>query len=195
MSDDEDFYATFGYDMSDTDDDDDSTNVSNGDVIDAIYREDVQHAEGPKQHHTYYIGICKLINREYYLLVNSISRQFFFKYSYELCLQYLKMYSVVYVSTPKIEIMKLEMQNNGYNVDDIYTIIKKTHWIRLIQRHWKKVIKQRKEIYLQRGSIASLKHFETRGRYPANLNFMPRLAGMLRCYSKYGHTNLLVERH
>jgi hypothetical protein len=189
MSDDEEFYATFGYDMSDADSDNDSVNGENNDVIDSIYREDVEHAECTRTQHTYYIGICKLINRDYYLMVNSISNSFFFKYSYELCLQYLKTYSIVHVPNSTIEIMKLEIKNDCYNVDDVYTIVKKTHWIRLIQRHWKKVMKQRKAMYLRRGSIASLKHFETCGRYPANLNSIPRLAGMLRCYSTHIRKN------
>jgi hypothetical protein len=183
MSDDEDFYATFGYDMSDSDND--SVNDTNNDIIDTIYREDTVHVEAHRTHHKYYIGICKLVNLDYYLMVNSISNNFFFKYSYELCLQYLKMYSIVHVPNSIIEIMKLEIKNDCYNVDDVYTIVKKTYWIRLIQRHWKKVMKQRKEMYLRRGSISSLKHFETSGRYPANLNSMPGLAGMLRSYSTH----------
>jgi hypothetical protein len=93
----------------------------------------------------YYIGTC--IN-EGLLLDLCITPKIFYKYSYDA-------FSRSFDSP--IEIMKLQI--NG----DVYNIILKTHWIRLIQRVWKNIfIKHLKK----RMSIQCQKYFECNGRYP-----------------------------
>ena len=157
--------------------DSDSESDSEYDNYDTMYFEDQTFIEVEKQNNRYYIGICKLVPANYYLLVNSMSSQMFFKYPYQLSLQYLMIYSIISVYNPKIEIMKLQS-------GDTYRVLIKTHWIRLIQRHWRTVMKQRTEMYKQRFRITSLRHFETHGRYPSGLNSLPCLYGMLSCYAK-----------
>jgi hypothetical protein len=156
--------------ISDDEDDHDS-------VIDEIYNEDIDHAENEKEQYKYYIGITKLIRPDYYyLLLNSISSNMFFRYPYRTVLNYLSEYSIIETYKPQIDILKLTI------TDDVYTVIKKTHWIRLIQRHWKKVLQNRYELRLRRGSILSQKTFEMTGKYPSGLRVLPGLYGML---SKY----------
>ena len=48
-------------------------------------------------------------------------------------LKYLKNYSIIRLKSPKIEIMRLNIIDNRF-----YTVIINTHWISIIQRHWKK---------------------------------------------------------
>jgi len=150
---------------------------------DRMYTEDIEFLENEKQHNQYYIGICKLIEHSqlssYYVLVNSMSNHLFFKYPYPLALRYLVIYSIISVYYPKIEIMKLQLSQ-----DNTYKIIIKTYWIRIIQRHWKNVLKKREEIYYQRYSIPSLRNYELLGKFPSHLQRLPGLYGMLACYSR-----------
>jgi len=55
----------------------------------------------------------------------------------------------------------------------------KTFWLRLVQRTWKRICKERKDIIQRRMLISSLKYREIRGRWPPGLNSMPSLYGML----------------
>jgi len=55
----------------------------------------------------------------------------------------------------------------------------KTFWIRLVQRTWKRIYKERKEIFQRRRIISSLKHRELTGRWPHGLHVMPSVYGML----------------
>jgi hypothetical protein len=149
--------------------------------LDNLYDEDEQHIEADKIPNKYYIGICKRSNhyKDQYLLLNTISPKLFYKTNYDTIIAYLKEYSIIYVSSPKLEIMKFAPINQ-----DVYSVVIKTHWIRLIQRHWKKIISTRENIYKRRGSINSQRHFEFYGRYPYGLNTMPILYGMLHEYAK-----------
>jgi hypothetical protein len=56
----------------------------------------------------------------------------------------------------------------------------KTYWLRLIQRTWKKIYKQRMDISQRRKSISSLKHREITGKWPDDLRVLPSIYGMLR---------------
>ena len=149
--------------------------------LDNLYDEDETHIEADKIPNKYYIGICKRSRhyKDQYLLLNTISPKLFYKTNYDTIIAYLKEYSIIYIAEPKLEIMKFSPIN-----DDIYSVVIKTHWIRLIQRHWKKTISTRKYIYNMRCTIHSLRYFETNGRYPCGLNSLPTLSCMLREYAK-----------
>ena len=64
-----------------------------------------------------------------------------------------------------------------------YVAVIKTHWIRLIQRTWKRVFREKKEAIQKRKQIGSLKYLEIYGRWPADCYFMPGLYGLL-CFVK-----------
>jgi hypothetical protein len=148
--------------------------------LDDLYDDDSDFIEREKNNHNYYIGICKRSRAyNFYLLVNAVSPKLFYNTQYDLLVRYLQEYSVIYISDPRIEIMKLYILNDG-----TYTVSVKTHWIRLIQRHWKKILFRRNQLYKRRGAIKSLHYFELHGRYPDGLNTLPTLYGMLGCYSK-----------
>jgi hypothetical protein len=57
--------------------------------------------------------------------------------------------------------------------------ILKTFWIRIIQKKWKKVFKQKQKIIRQRCSIQSLKIRQTTGYWPTYCNDLPGLKGIL----------------
>jgi hypothetical protein len=118
----------------------------------------------------YYIGTCRHYINEGLLLDLCIIPKIFYKYSYD---EFSKSLN------SSIEIMKLQINN------DVYNIILKTHWIRLIQRVWKKIFFQRNIVIKKRMSIKCQKHFECNGRYSNDAVFMPTIYGMLSKLNKY----------
>ena len=57
--------------------------------------------------------------------------------------------------------------------------ILKTHWIKLIQRTWKNIMKKRENIINKRCHPKSLMHWELTGKWPKECRIYPRLKGML----------------
>jgi hypothetical protein len=145
-----------------------------------IYQNDSEHMYSEKQHGQYYIGISKYIRRyDTILLVNSVSTNAFLRYSFNRIYSYLSKYSIVHMQNARVHIMKLDILQDG-----TYSVILKTHWLRLIQRHWKKVFKERTLIIKKRCSIKNLLSREIHGHYVVGLNSMPNINGILNCYSK-----------
>lgn len=57
--------------------------------------------------------------------------------------------------------------------------ILKTFWIRIIQRAWKRVYKQKKEVIAKRCNPQTILHFQRTGYWPSNCNYMPTIRGLL----------------
>lgn len=64
------------------------------------------------------------------------------------------------------------------NTNECVSIIK-TIWIKLIQRTWKKIYKDRQSILKKRCNIFSLKYREINGKWPKVCKTMPTISGML----------------
>ena len=137
------------------------------DVSDNIYDEDYPFLEEDKIDKHYYIGLTS----KDLLLLSTVSPKTFYKYDYHLVQQYLNDYSVNESSVNEssvneisvnesnfrnIEIIKLDIQNN------VYYVILKTYWIRLIQRRWKKIFQNRLNY---RKRLDSIFYFQTYGKY------------------------------
>jgi hypothetical protein len=60
----------------------------------------------------------------------------------------------------------------------------KTLWIKLIQRTWKKICKERKLCLIQRQTLNSIKYKEIYGYWPNHCNYYPPLKGMLSYLSR-----------
>jgi hypothetical protein len=185
--------STVAIDLSD----DDMENVIGGsenyDEYEDIYNDEVNYnnEDEDKINFTYYIGICKYIPREKRILfLISVSSRTFLKYSFERIRQYMIMNSCYAISQPKIHILKLHILE-----DDTYSVIIKTHWLRLIQRHWKRVFIERREIWRKRMLLASIMRKERTGRYPEGLNRMPGLNGLLKVYSTTHPPTHLMKCH
>ncbi len=74
----------------------------------------------------------------------------------------------------KPEITECIHLNTGH-----YVAILKTIWLRLIQRKWKNIIKERKNIIKKRCNLNSLRHREVTGKWPEDCLRFPQLRGML----------------
>lgn len=66
--------------------------------------------------------------------------------------------------------------------------ILKTYWLRLIQRVWKKIYNDRKNIIKLRSSIYSLRYREINGKWPDYCISYPSLKGMLSSLSRTSST-------
>uniref|UniRef100_A0A6C0ARV3 Uncharacterized protein n=1 Tax=viral metagenome TaxID=1070528 RepID=A0A6C0ARV3_9ZZZZ len=161
-------------DEYDTSENDSIDSMVNDDYED-IFDEDQDHLDIDKADGNYYIGMQAYVPyRHIMLITNSISAPTFFKYSGNRICGYLYRYSVIRVSNPSIDIIKLSILP-----DDSYSVITKTHWLRLVQRTWKRVYQERQKVLINRAKISSQRHFELHGQYPYGLNYMPSLRGML----------------
>tara|TARA_B110000967_G_scaffold204830_1_gene248115 strand:+ start:9208 stop:9888 length:681 start_codon:yes stop_codon:yes gene_type:complete len=176
-------------------------NTQTDDAYDHIYDQDEQHVLSDKIHNKYYIGQCYKFKEELndvcssdnIFLSISVSPITFFRHSYSDIMNYLTIfgsfncfnyYSNLFNrnSTQNIDIMKtIVIENDNYQV---YTVILKTYWLRLIQRHWKKVYKQQHCIIRQRCKIKNMRYREIHGTYPEKIARLPGLKGLLNCYLK-----------
>ena len=57
---------------------------------------------------------------------------------------------------------------------EIICIIK-TYWLRIIQRTWKRIYRERKEMIEKRKNINSIIYFQVHGRWPDNCSCIPKL--------------------
>lgn len=76
-----------------------------------------------------------------------------------------------YIKPEIAECIELESQ---YSVAIIKTI-----WIKLIQRKWKKIYAERKNVIRQRAQFSSLKTRELTGKWPQHCLYLPTIRGIL----------------
>jgi len=149
-------------------------------IIDQIYEEDCDFLDSDKIDNQLYLGL-KYDDIDFddnFLLSSAISPSIFFKYDFKNIVEYLYFYSNNTLFIPKIDIMKLIIKD-----DNIYTVILKTYWIRLIQRHWRSLLKKRAGILKIRCSLKALKYREINGNNLPGCKNLPTLRGLLSCYN------------
>lgn len=114
-----------------------------------------------------------------WLLYLSVSFQNFLDYEYNEIYNYLK--GSYPRNNLRIGILKVVYKYEPEDDDNTYysTVVDKTIWIKLIQRTWKKIIRERKEIFRRRIISSSLMHRETMGTWPRELYYLPTLKGCL----------------
>jgi len=173
-----------GHFDSDSDSDDDS---DSGIDYDGINVEDSLHFYSEKIHNKYYIGLSHIYNSnnsQQLLLSTAVSAQVFFKHSYDNINSYLYYYGLTRIPNHQVQILQADIiQEGGF---EIVSVVNKTHWLRLVQRHWKKIYKQRKELIQQRSLPENLFYNEVHGNYPISISYLPSLHGML---SQYNNTD------
>lgn len=143
-----------------------------------IFIEDEAHIQ-ERNHGQYYIGIQQYIpTRNALLFVNTISPTVYFRHVYNDILRYLVNYSIIRVESPKIEIIQLRILP-----DETYSCVLKTHWLRLIQRHWKRAYMRRNAIIKAWKSPSFQRIREITGKYPYGYNIVPTLRGLMASYT------------
>ena len=75
--------------------------------------------------------------------------------------------------------IQLEIFQKIYLKGDECVAILKTFWIRIIQKTWKKIYQQRKNIMNKRKNIKSILYRELNIKWPPNCSYLPSIYGML----------------
>jgi len=165
-------------------DSDDSDSDSDSDQIIENIEMEEELRETELANHATYIGM-PIYEKLGILLGSRITPRTYFKYENKHVCGYLDYASCSEnVSTrPYPDIMKLEITKTQYSGNlecEVYHVLIKTHWIKIIQRRWKKIISEQYRITMGRGSLANLRFFEMNGRHLPKYAVLPRLRGCLK---------------
>lgn len=154
--------------------DNDEIDLWENEEDDHIFMEDEVHMQ-ERNHGQYYIGIQHYVPRYHtFLFVNTISPTVYFRHAHPSILRYLVNYSILRVKTPTMDILQLQILP-----DETYSCVIKTHWIRIVQRHWKKAFQKRKDLIRKWKTPAFQRQRELTGKYMYGL---PTLYGLLSSY-------------
>ena len=140
------------------------------DLFDEIYEYD-EPVDEEKIDANHYIGIHYRDASEL-VMAATVSNKTFQNYSQHELLYYLSNFSYVPIENPALHIMQLHIRP-----DSTYSVVLKTHWIKLIQRTWKRIMKERNQIIMKR--VRSNYSFEVNGKWPVELRRLPGLRGSL----------------
>ena len=75
--------------------------------------------------------------------------------------------------TQTIEIMKLTIRPDGF-----YEVAVKTYWIRIIQRRWRTLYRERERVIAMRMSLRNQEYFEKTGKYITGTRHLPSIRDM-----------------
>lgn len=140
-----------------------------------IYEIEQSYLDIEKQTGKYYIGSAILMRNRYYIMNTSVTASTFMNFPIYSILFYLYEFSLFHFVKNRIEIMKLHI----HHVTGEYIVVLKTFWLRIVQRRWRRIMRERAEVLHKRCSIKNLRHREVYGRHIAGLNVLPGLWGML----------------
>ena len=183
------------------------------DIVDEIDYHETNFRDSEKNTNSCYIGFSMWdgSNNNGYLLSIAVSANTFFMYYHNDVCNYLTEYNTmdsldnpqsrgnmddpnnpggIIRRRPKIQIMKLHITEDG-----TYMVSIKTHWIRLIQRHWKNVLKLRAIILRARGNPPNSRFREIHGKWPPPVRTLPGLYGLMRYYNCNTNTNLWAKNN
>jgi len=159
-------------DYTDTESEDDEP-----DIYETIYLFDQEFVESDKQTETYYITSVHL-QRDTHIMAMPISCSAFFAFPFPRVLRYLYIYSgILGVPKKSIEIVKLDVLADGTHQCTI-----KTHWLRLVQRHWRKIYQQRETVIATHMQLSQVESVELNGKKSDNANVLPSYRGLLSQY-------------
>ena len=160
----------------------DDSGSDGGIEYDSIHNEDAFHFYSEKENGKYYIGLCHLYSNRHtqfkqWLLSTSISANSFFRHSYDNINNYLYYYGLLRIHQHEVQIMQVHRL-----ADEMCTVSIKTHWLRLVQRHWKKTYCKRRNMVRHRKSPQMQQYSQIHGKYPDCISRLPSLRGMLSMY-------------
>jgi hypothetical protein len=146
------------------------------DDFDDMELAETEFEQADKQNGKYYLGVAFTFNSIQKIMMNcSISVPTFFKEKYSRVIEYLySIASFYFHSETRLDILQLQITDQGE-----YAVVIKTHWLRIVQRRWRKVFRQRNAIFAKRASVQNQEYFRTHGRYLPGTNVLPTIHGML----------------
>jgi hypothetical protein len=143
-----------------------------------IFDYEENYYEEDKINNKYYIGMYTYYSNDI-LLASTVSLHSFFKYNINIIIYYLYSNCLFFfrMTEPNVNILKLCITSDG-----TYTVLIKTFWLKIVQRHVKKLYREQYMLAKRRGNLKSLHYREINGKYAEGLNNFPTLYGILSCY-------------
>jgi len=158
---------------------DNDSDSDNDNDYDSIYQEEELFVDSEKSEGQYIIGLTNKCNHTFGDIYSSgVTAKTLFKFSFQNIVRYLYLNSVSMIRNPRVEIVKIHIDENK-----TYIALKKTYWLRLVQRHWKKLCIQKNDIIKKRMRISSLYHREISGKWPLDCLHFPNCKGILSQYT------------
>jgi hypothetical protein len=152
-----------------------SDDYEEDDIVENIFDREERFLDEDKVDGVYYIGLpCLMLSRREWILQIAIQPKTMLSNKMNDVMRYLIDYSVTRIRSPTMHIMKLDISNTG-----AYNVVLKTHWLRLVQRTWKRVFKERKQFVNNCKTPRSILYRQTHGQWENNRKF-PGVKGMLR---------------
>jgi hypothetical protein len=153
--------------------DDDSVEYSN--EIDSETEFDIIYQHEENSFSKYNLVLCEKYNQ---YIHGSINGEVNYHYLTHIKFKYIDMNIINYYinnnTMCKLEIAECLYLETGHCIS-----ILKTFWLKIIQRTWKKICKDRKNITKKRSNLKALFHREICGKWPENCIQYPYLRGML----------------
>lgn len=109
---------------------------------------------------------CTLYNEGYIERINTLSRH-----------KFIRNYKNIITG---LNYIKPEIGEKIYLESGHCVCIIKTLWLKIIQRAWKKIYKNRKNVISQRCTIDALNCRRITGKWPEGCNYLPDIRGMLK---------------
>jgi len=143
-------------------------------MVENIFDREERFLDADKVDGCYYVGLpCLMKSPREWILQIAIQPKTMLSNKMNDVMRYLIDYSVTRIRSPIMHIMKLDISNTG-----AYNVVLKTHWLRLVQRTWKRVFKERKQFIGYCKNPRSILHRQTHGQWENNRKF-PGVKGML----------------
>lgn len=161
-------------------------------ILDEMYDFEEEFDQEEKEDGQYFIGIyicmkdVQMWNSGGFLVEDSnklylgmaISANLFFDYEYKYVQKYLCS-AIQYCPYARNFHLKISIMQLNISEDGLSLVIVKTYWLKIIQRHWKNIMKKKKEIIEE---MKTYKYIQNRELGKNIYKIIPKLRGMLHQY-------------
>ena len=151
--------------------------------IERIYDLEAGFLDSDKQNHKYYLGLCTGLGGNRLLLNIAIQPQTFLKFDIKIVLNYLAEYSIFTFYREILDVSSIQLQIMELDIEPRtcwQTVRLKTYWIRIVQRVWKRVFRERQEVLMKRRTLQNIRYLERHGKHLPGIHVLPSIHGMLR---------------
>jgi len=151
--------------------------------IERIYNLEADFLDSDKQNHKYYLGLCTELGGSRLLLNIAIQPQTFLRFDIKSVSNYLAEYSIFTFYREMLDVSSIQLQIMELDIEPRtcwQTVRLKTCWIRIVQRVWKRVFRERQEVMMKRRTLQNIRYFERHGKHLPGLHVLPSIHGMLR---------------
>ena len=154
-------------------------------MVDQIYVFDSMFVHEPLRLYQTMIGSWFLF-QNHARFASAISSAAFFHFPFQDVVRYLRATGV----SSTVDIIQIEHVHSrtaryglrGHHSNLLFTptVIIKTHWLRLVQRTWKRIFRERQQMIMKRMHPNAQRYAQIHGTYPPSMRILPSYKGNLR---------------